>query len=210
MTTSAATLTDLPALTQEQLAVLFEGAHTTNTFTDEPVDVALVQRVYEDLRWAPTAMNIQPLRLTVVDSAEARERLIAHMAPGNQDKTAAAPLALVAAYDPRWHEHMPHLAPHREGAREQFEGKAEVREGMARTNALIQAGYLMLALRAHGLQVGPMGGLDTSGVDAEFHAENGWKTLLVINVGHAPNPEDEDAQRPRAGRLEFEQAAQVL
>ena len=34
MTTSAATLTDLPVLTEEQLAVLFEGAHTTNTFTD--------------------------------------------------------------------------------------------------------------------------------------------------------------------------------
>lgn len=210
MTTSAATLTDLPVLTEEQLAVLFEGAHTTNTFTDEPVDVALVQRVYEDLRWAPTAMNNQPLRLTVVDSAAARDRLVAHMAPGNQDKTASAPLTLVVAYDPRWHEHMPHLAPHREGAREQFEGKAEAREGMARTNALIQTGYLTLALRAHGLQVGPMGGLDTAGVDAEFHAENGWKTLLVINVGHAPNAEDEHAQRPRTGRLEFEQATQVL
>lgn len=207
---TATVLTDAPVLTEDQLALLFGGAHTTNTFTDQLVDPALIQRVYEDLRWAPTAMNNQPLRLTVVETAEARQRLVSHMAPGNQDKTQAAPLTLVVAFDPRWHEHMPHLAPHREGAREQFEDKAEMREGMGRTNALIQAGYLLLALRAHGLQVGPMAGLDAAGVDAEFHAETGWKTLVVVNVGHAPDPEDADAQRPRSGRLEFEQASRVL
>lgn len=210
MTTVAPTVNDLPVLTEQQLGLLFEGAHTTNTFTDEPVDLELIRRVYEDLRWAPTAMNNQPMRLTVVETRAARERLVAHLSPGNQAKTLAAPLSLVVAFDPRWHEHLPQLAPHREGAREQFEGKAEMRESMGRTSALIQTGYLVLALRAHGLHVGPMAGLDASAVDTEFHGETGWKTLLVVNVGHAPNPDDADARRPRAGRLEFEQATQVL
>ena len=46
-------------------------------------------------------------------------------------------------------------------------------------------------------------------MDAEFHADRAWKSLLVINVGHAA-ADDEKAQQPRQGRLDFDQAAQVL
>lgn len=191
------------------LDVLFAGASTTNTFTADPVDVAVVRRAYENLRWAPTAMNTQPLRLTLLTTRAGREAMTAHLAPGNQDKTLAAPLTIVAAYDPAFHEHLPHLAPFREGMREQLEPMAEMREGMARTNGLIQLGYLILALRAEGLHVGPIGGMDTDGVDAELHAANGWRTLAVVNVGHSPDPDDEHAQFARAGRLEFDQVAVV-
>jgi 3-hydroxypropanoate dehydrogenase len=51
---------------------LFHDAHTTNSFVDEPVDLAVVREVYEAVRWAPTAMNGQPLRLAVVESSAAR------------------------------------------------------------------------------------------------------------------------------------------
>lgn len=189
---------------------LFEGAHTTNTFTDEPVDLGLIQKAYEDLRWAPTSMNTQPLRLTVLESEQTRRAVVEHLVESNQAKTLAAPLTLVAAFDPDWHEHMPHLAPQREGAREKFGEMPKVRDSMGRTNGQIQVGYLLLALRAHGLEVGPMTGLNADGVDSVVHTENGWKTLAVINVGHAPNPEDEQAQRPRGGRLDFGQATQVV
>lgn len=191
------------------LPALFEERHTTHHFTDQPVDLALVREAYEHVRWAPTAMNNQPLRLTVVESPEARERLAPHMAGPNAEKTLAAPLTVIAAYDPRWHDHMAHLAPYREGFAESVEDKVEMREGMGRTNALIQIGYLILALRGLGLEVGPMAGFSTDGVDADFHAENGWRSLVVINLGHAAS-DHEKAVTARAGRLEFEQAAQVL
>lgn len=198
------------SLDEQELNLLFGGAYTTYAFSEELVDVDLVARVYEDARWAPTAMNIQPLRLTVVPAGDARETLVEQMAEGNQEKTAAAPMTVVAAFDPNWHVHMPHLAPHREGLRENFETKPEARESMGRTNALLQIGYFVLALRAHGLHVGPMAGFNATGVDEAFHRENGWKTLLALNIGHAPHGEDENAQRPRAGRLTFDQAAQVV
>lgn len=207
MTSPAETIT---VLDRAALDRLFEGAHTTNTFTDEPVDLGLVQKVYEDLRWAPTSMNIQPLRLTVLKSQKSRRAVVEHLMEGNRAKTLEAPLTLVAAFDPEWHEHMPHLAPQREGVRERFSEMPKVRESMGRSNGQLQLGYLLLALRAHGLEAGPMTGLDAEGVDSAVHAENGWKTLAVVNVGHAPNPEDDQAQRPRAGRLDFAQAAQVL
>lgn len=200
------------ALPGEIRDALFSGAHTTHTFLSEPVDVATVQQVYEDLRWAPTAMNIQPLRLTVLAGESARESVVEHLGEANRVKTRAAPLTVVAAFDPAWHEHMETLAPFRAGMRESFgdPGKAEARLELGRFNGLIQLGYLILGLRAHGLQAGPMTGLDAAGVDSAVHAETGWKTLAVINVGHAPDPGDPQAQRPRAGRLDFDQAAQVL
>ncbi len=196
-------------LDRQALDVLFEGSHTTQLFTDEKVDADLIRRVYEDLRWAPTSMNNQPLRLELVESDEAKARLLPHMVPFNREKTEKAPLTLIASFDLDWHRHMPHLAPFREGFAEDAEGKPGMRESMGRTNGWIQIGYLILALRAHGLHVGPMAGFDGDGIDAEFHADNGWKALCVLNVGHAP-ADHEKAQQPRQGRLEFEQAAKTL
>ena len=191
------------------LREIFHDAHTTHRFVDEPVDVAIVREVYETIRWAPTAMNGQPLRLAVVQSGEARRRLVAHMSDGNKDKTLAAPLTLIAATDPAFHVHLEHLAPHRAGAREDLEGQPEFREGFARTNGRVQRGYLTVGLRAAGLAVGPMTGMDAAGIDREFFAESGWRTLAVLNVGHAPADEP-GAVHPRAGRLDFDTAAVVL
>ncbi|KAA9394514.1 malonic semialdehyde reductase [Kocuria coralli] len=189
---------------------LFSRAHTTNSFSDEPVDPQLIRRVYEDLRWAPTAFNAQPLRLTVLTPGPTRDAVIEHLMPGNQAKTQAAPLTIVAAYTADWHEYMPTLAPQRAGARESFAEKAGMRETVGQQSADIQIGYLLLALRAHGLEVGPMTGLDAAGVDSVVHQENGWKTRVVINAGHRAHPDDETAVAPRGGRLEFTDAAQVL
>ncbi|GAB3849795.1 malonic semialdehyde reductase [Nesterenkonia populi] len=197
-------------LDRETIGRLFEGSRTTNTFTDEPVDPALIQKVYEDLRWAPTAFNSQPLRLTILTDGDARDAVVEHMMDANQAKTKAAPLTIVAAWTADWHEHMPTLQPQREGARERFAEAEGMRKGVGEQSALIQVGYLITALRAHGLEVGPMTGLKASAFDEILHAENGWKTLVVINVGHAANPDDEDAVRPRAGRLEFSEASQIL
>lgn len=189
--------------------LLFHDARTTHLFVDEPVDPAVVREVYEAVRWAPTAMNGQPLRLAVVESPEARERLVAHMSEGNKAKTRTAPLTVVAAYDPDFHEHLEVLAPHRVGAREKMAGDPEFRHTFGRTNGLIQLGYLILGLRAVGLAVGPMTGLDAAGLDADLFAESGWRTLAVLNVGHAAS-DAPGAVHPRAGRLDFDTAAVVL
>ncbi|QTE29906.1 malonic semialdehyde reductase [Pengzhenrongella sicca] len=192
------------AVSPEVADLLFLDAHSVNTFTDTAVPDELVHAAYDLLRWGPTAMNTVPLRLLLVRTPEARARLAAKMAPGNAERVLAAPLTIVAAADPEFHEHLTTLVPHLPGAREMFAGDAAKRDAMARTSALIQVGYLIVSLRAAGLHAGPMGGMDAAGIDAEFFAENGWKSLLVINVGTPSGP---DAARPRAPRLEFGQVA---
>ena len=62
--------------------LLFREAQTANTFTDEPVTEEQVQAIYDLVKYGPTAFNQTPLRITLVRSAEARERLVQHMARG--------------------------------------------------------------------------------------------------------------------------------
>lgn len=197
-------------LTREALDSIFADAHTTNTFAPTVVDPAVIAQAYEDIRWAPTQMNSQPLRLTLVHSPTAKHQLGPHMKRGNRDKTLAAPMTIIAAWDPNWHNHLPQLAPYREGAREKLEPDVDAREQMAKVSAHIQIGYLIVALRAHGLHVGPMTGFNAAGVDEEFHADNGWRTAVIINAGWEPNGDDINAVRPRAGRLSFDDACQIL
>lgn len=196
-----------PRLDQGALDSLFADAHTVHKFSSEPVGPEVVQRAYEDLRWAPTAFNAQPLRLTVLTPGDKRNEVIEHFMEANQQKSLEAPLTVIAAYTEDWHEYMPQLAPQNEGAREKFGSQEKMRKIVGEQSALIQVGYLILALRARGLEVGPMTGLNPAGIDSVVHTENGWKTLVAINVGL---PATEGAIRPRGGRLEFEQASQVF
>jgi len=186
---------------------LFREARTTARFTDAEVTDEQIAAVYDLIKWGPTAMNTVPLRLLAVRSPEARERLVAHMNDGNKERVAAAPLALVVAYDPAFHQHLDTLFPHVPGVRENLDGVPEVRDDMGRTSALIQTGYLVVGLRAAGLAAGPMNGMDFAGVDAEFFADSGWKSLLVINVGVA---DGEGTPYPRAPRLAPEQAVATV
>lgn len=48
--------------------LLFREARTANAFTGEPVGEEQVRAIYDLVRWAPTAMNAQPLRIVDVRS----------------------------------------------------------------------------------------------------------------------------------------------
>lgn len=186
---------------------LFRQARTAREFTDEEVSLEQIETVYDLIKWGPTAMNILPLRLLVLRRGEGRDRLVPLMAEGNRDRVATAPLSLVIAYDPHFHQHMGRLLPHAPEVQDQLGQSLETRESMARTNALIQAGYLIVGLRAAGLATGPMNGMDFAAVDAEFFAASGWRSLLVVNVGYT---EGTGTQLPRLPRLDFADAATVL
>ena len=187
--------------------LLFREARTVNAFADEEVPDGAVRAAYDLVRWGPTAMNTVPLRLLLVRTPDARARLAAHMKEGNHARVLAAPLTIVAAADTNFHRHLATLAPHAVGMVDTLEGDAGTRSAMARQSGLIQVGYLITGLRAAGLHVGAMGGYDAAGIDAEFFAENGWQSLLVVNVGQ---PAAVDATRPRAERLTFADVARTV
>jgi 3-hydroxypropanoate dehydrogenase len=180
--------------------LLFREARTANSFTDEPVTDEQVAAIYDLVKYAPTAMNTQPLRILVVRDGEPRERLVKHMAEGNREKTENAPLVAVLAADTDFHDHLAVTFPHFAGARDVFSDD-QAREQAARFNATLQAGYFLLGVRAAGLAAGPMGGFDAEGIEGEFFAGTGLKALLVVNIGHP----GENAWYDRLPRLAHEQ-----
>ena len=197
-------MTDNLVLDKDTQDLLFRSARTANTFTGEPVTDEQMRAIYDLVKYGPTAMNNQPLRVTVVRSPEARERLVKHMAGNNAPKTSTAPLALVLSADSSFHEHFPTTFPVVPDARENFAGMpVEARESMALQNALLQVGYLIVGVRAAGLAAGPMSGFDAEGVRNEFFGEGSTQTpLVVMNVGK-PGP---DAWFDRLERLEYDVA----
>jgi 3-hydroxypropanoate dehydrogenase len=144
-------------------------------------------------------MNAQPLRVVAVRTADAKARLLPHMAEGNRAKTESAPVTLVLGYDVDFHEQFPTTFPHLPDAKDRFPDE-NVRHGIGRDNAFLQIGYLILAVRAAGLAAGPMGGFDRDGVDAEFFADGRTKSVLVVNVG---NP-GENPWMDRLPRLSYD------
>jgi 3-hydroxypropanoate dehydrogenase len=193
------------ALAPEAQDLLFRSARTANTFTDEPVSDAQLRAIYELLKWAPTSANTQPLRVLALRSHESKARLLPLMAEANRAKTKSAPLTLLLAADRRFDEHMPRLLPVKPEMREMF-ADPDVRAESADYNAILQAGYAIVAIRAAGLAAGPMLGFDAGAVDAEFFPDGRHHVVLTVNVGRP----GEGAWFDRLPRMEFDEVVSVL
>lgn len=194
------------ALSEDAQNLLFREARTANSFTDQLVSTDQIEAIYELVKFGPTAMNNQPLRLLLVQSDEGRERLAPHMSEGNRAKTAAAPLVAVLAADTDFHDRLPEHFPHFAEARDMFVGKDDFRADHAEFNAALQIGYFIVGVRAAGLAAGPMGGFDKEGIDGEFFAGTALKSQLVVNIGHPA----EDAWLDRLPRLAVRDAVTVV
>ena len=204
---SDGTLESTPALDSAALDTLFHGARTVSEFAETPVTDEQLQTIYELTKMGPTAMNIQPMRITWVRSVEARQRLVQHMAEGNRAKTLAAPVTAVLSVDRNWHEHFATVFPPAPQQGAAFAANPELSAVMGNNNAHLQAGYFLLAIRAAGLAAGPMGGFDAAGVDADLHAAMDRQSILVVNIGV---PAASEPRYPRLPRLDYATAVTEL
>ncbi|MFE6868413.1 malonic semialdehyde reductase [Kitasatospora sp. NPDC057692] len=197
--------TDALVLDTAAQDLLFREARTANTFTDEPVSDEQVQAIYELVKFGPTAMNQQPLRVVLVRSAEARERLVQHLGEGNKAKTATAPLTAILAVDNEFHEELPTVFPHFPAAKDYF-AERPVRETSAAMNGALQAGYFIIGVRAAGLAAGPMTGYDAEGINKEFFGDGEHSVLAVVNIGKP----GENAWYPRSPRLAYDEVVTTV
>ena len=81
---------------------LFRSARSIHTFRPDPVSDSTLRELYELFKWAPTAFNSQPARYVFVRSAAAKARLAPALSGGNREKTLAAPVTVIIAYDVRF------------------------------------------------------------------------------------------------------------
>lgn len=184
---------------------IFRQARTHACWRDQPVPDALLREAWDLARMGPSSANCQPLRVVFVRSPDAKARLRPALIPGNVDKTMTAPVTAIVGHDLEFHEKLPHLYPHAD-ARSWFVGNEPLIATTAFRNGSLQAGYFILALRAVGLDCGPMSGFDNAKVDAEFFAGTAVKSNFLINIGYGDTARLHD----RGPRLGFDEACTVV
>jgi 3-hydroxypropanoate dehydrogenase len=192
-------------LDEAALATILTEARTHNSWSDEPVTDQDLTRLYELTKFGPTSANCSPARFVFLRSAGSRQRLLPALSAGNVEKTLAAPVTVIVAWDPHFYDKLPELFPHAD-ARSWFAGNDALAEETAFRNSTLQGAYLILAARAIGLDCGPMSGFDRARVDELFFGESGFRSNFLINLGHG----DGNNLFPRAPRLSFGDACELL
>jgi 3-hydroxypropanoate dehydrogenase len=195
-----------PALSDAALDQLFRAARTYPAWLDLPVADELLHQIYELMKWGPTSGNLCPARIVFVTSPAAKERLRPALSPGNVEKVMTAPATAIVAYDLKFYEKQPTLAPHNPKSRETFAASPDLAQSTAFRNSSLQGAYFIVAARALGLDCGPMSGFDNAKVDEEFFAGGQLKSNFLCNVGYG----DPSRLRPRQPRLAFEEACAIV
>lgn len=193
-------------LSDDAQDLLFRAARTANTFSSEEVTDDQIRAIYDLVKWGPTSMNQQPLRLVLIRSEEGKRRLVPHLAEGNRAKTEAAPLVAVLAADLDFHENLPKVFPIKPDAKDMWAADADFRAEHAKLNGTLQVGYFILGVRAAGLAAGPMTGFDAAGINAEFFPDGRKQVLVVVNIGKP----GENPWFDRLPRLDYDEVVTTL
>ena len=207
-------------LSDEALDQLFRKARTQNAWLDKPVTDDILRQIYDVMKWGPTSANGSPARFVFLRSPQSKQRLRPLLAPGNVEKTMAAPVTVIIAYDLLFFEKLPKLFPHAPAMRDYFAQNPQLVEATAKRNSSLQGAYLMMAARALGLDCGPMSGFDNAkldeeffsagkeceGCDQEFFPAGHVRSNFLCNLGYG----DRSNLSPRNPRLEFDEACSLL
>ncbi|HZS68065.1 MAG TPA: malonic semialdehyde reductase [Burkholderiales bacterium] len=186
------------------LDLILRQARSHGDFHDRPVDVELLRAAHEIMKWGPTTANSQPARILYLFSREARERMRPALSPVNLEKTMKAPLVAIVAYDTRFYEFLPRMY-HKPDAINWY-NKPAVAEVNAFRNSSLQGAYLIIALRAVGLDCGAMSGFDNAKLDAAFFPDGRLKSNFLINIGYGTGA----GIAPRNPRFAFDEQCRIL
>ena len=209
----------MTALSDDALNTLFREARTYNAWLDKPIHDATLHQLYDLVKCGPTSANGSPARFLFLRSPKSKERLRPALSSGNVQKTMAAPVTVIIAYDLKFYEKLPKLFPHSPAMRDVFANNPQLIEATAKRNSSLQGAYLIMAARGLGLDCGPMSGFDNAKVDEEFFGAGRCeeceqeffpaghvKSNFLCNLGYG----DRSKLYPRSPRLEFSEACTLL
>lgn len=190
---------------EDGLDLMFREARTHNGWTDKPVTDEQLKKLFELVVNCPTSGNCLPSRFVFCRTPEAKARLTPCVAPGNAPKIEAAPVCVIIGYDVSFWEHLPRLFPHKDMTANFRDNPAAAETGSFR-NSTLQGGYLMIAARAMGLDIGAMSGFNNQAVDEEFFAGTNIKSNFLCNIGYG----DTSALFQKLPRFEFDEVCDII
>jgi 3-hydroxypropanoate dehydrogenase len=193
------------AISEGALDVLFRSARSYNAFEPGTISDATLRALYELMKWGPTTANSQPQRILFLRTQAAKNRLAPALTKTNLDKTIAAPVVAILAFDLKFYEHLPRMY-HNPAARSWYETTPEHIHTTSFRNATLQGAYFILAARALGLDAGPMSGFDNAKVDAEFFPDGQGKSNFLCILGKG----EPGSVPPRNPRFAFDEVCRIL
>lgn len=192
-------------LTEKAMKQLFTEARTHNAWLKKSVSGETLKRIYNLMKFGPTSANCMPLRIVFVKTKAAKERLKPTLMEGNVEKTMAAPVTAILAYDTKFYEHLPKLYPPAD-AKAWFVGNDALIAETAFRNSSLQAAYFIMAVRTFGLDCGPMSGFDPAKLNQEFFKDGRFKANMLCNIGYG----DKAGLYPRSPRFKFEDVCELV
>ncbi|MGB6801363.1 MAG: nitroreductase family protein, partial [Candidatus Sulfotelmatobacter sp.] len=102
------------AVSNDCINQIFREARTHNVWLPQPVSSDLLRQTYELAALGPTSANTMPARFVFLTTVNAKERLRPALSAGNLEKTMAAPVTVIVAWDTEFHEKLPKLFPQRD------------------------------------------------------------------------------------------------
>ncbi|MEK9683907.1 MAG: malonic semialdehyde reductase [Rhodospirillaceae bacterium] len=195
----------ITSLEDDALDLLFREARTHNGWSDKPVTDEQIQLLYQLTISGPTTANSQPSRFIFCRTPEAKERLLPCLAPGNVEKTRAAPVTVIIGYDSAFWEHLPRMFPHKDMTG-MYRNNASFVEVNGLRNSSLQGAYLIVAARAMGLDIGAMSGFNHDAIDEEFFSGTTIKSNFLCNIGYG----DTKALYNKLPRFDFDEICEVI
>ncbi|MEO9459645.1 MAG: malonic semialdehyde reductase [Lentilitoribacter sp.] len=192
-------------LDEASIDLILSGARSHYAWTDKPIADDVIHKLYDIVKMGSTSMNGCPARFVFVKTPEGKERVAKSLKPANVPKMMGAPLTVIVAFDTEFWKELPKLFPH-EDRRHLFKDKPEYSEETAFRNSTLQGGYLMIAARALGLDIGAMSGFSNKIIDEEFFKDTTIKSNFLCNIGYA----DETALFQRLPRFAFDDVCEVV
>jgi len=187
------------------LDILFRKARSHGVFEPDSVSDAQLHAIYEIMKHGPTTANSQPQRIVFLRSAAAKARLAPALSATNREKTLAAPVVAIFAYDLKFPDHLPRFY-HNPDAKKWYTKTPEHTQETAFRNASLQAAYFMIAARSLGLDCGPMSGFDNAKVVAEFFPDGQLKSNFLCNLGKG----DPSKLPPVNPRFAFDEVCRII
>ena len=184
--------TDLALLTVPEAAA---ARRSIRRFRQEPIDRADLERIFETVRLAPSAFNVQPWRFVVVTDPALKAQL--GVAANGQRQIASAPAVIVLYTDMAgaldgiegvMHPDIPAERRDRDAAsfRANWTSKPEAdREQWGAAQGNIALGYLLLAASAYGYATSPMLGFDPKQVIAALGLPEHVRIPALVAIGIA-------------------------
>ena len=197
---------ETPLLSEGALDLIIREARSHNGWLDKTVSDDVLTQLYDIVKMGSTSMNTCPARFIFVRTEAGRERLKKCLAPLNINKVLSAPVTVIIGHDMDFYHHMPKLFAHNPGAQKLFENNEKMVASTAFRNGTLQGGYLMIAARAMGLDIGPMSGFNNQPCDEEFFAGTNIKSNFLCSLGYG----DTTKIFKRLPRFEFDEVCKLI